>query len=800
MNNFKLALRTLRRQPLFSGAIILTLALGIGVNTAMFSFLYSLILKPFPLPDSHRVGRVFTYDHKTNNTNDTRNFSGLLFNSMTNDLKSFKAFAIRRLESRNLATADGEPQFSSGKEISAEYFKVLGVRPVIGRAVDGRDDPTTGAEKTINISSRLWDQMFNQSPNVIGKIVRVDGVPHTVVGVIPSAAEIIGFPDFWVPIEYSESEVQPVNFYGRKYSVIARLRDNVSSEQATAEMNLRLSALQTQYPHPSFEFKSLFIPIHHYYHSGWSQLLYILMGAVALILLIACANVANLLLVRGFARTKELAIRSALGAGRAQIGRQLLTESLTLSLLGGAAGLGLGYAVMHLGRNWIGTQYAAMTRAEFAWPVCAFGIALAALTGLVAGLAPLIFVRRDRLTLNLNESARGSSASKPALRLQHAFAIGQIGLAMVLIVGAGLYLRGLFNRLAIDPGFRTEGMLAVRLNLTPNYKYTSHRVKMVEELMERTEALPGIHRVAISRSRPWDYYTGGRNFSFPSDENQYNCQGDRISDSYFETLGIRLLKGRNFTKADIRKAAGVIIVNEAFVKAYLGDREPIEHPIKMDVFKDKPGSIVGVVANSRLRHPMLPAEPRIFVHHQQSSSHTTTLSIHAAPGMLHTIPSELSQILADIEPDMALGEVMSFDGIKSGTMRFHEINTTLLAGMGLLALLLAAIGNYAVIAYSTNHRRGEFGIRMAIGAMRKDILYVVLKRAIVIAFAGVTLGCLGAYWATTFLSAYLYETGRLDPQTYLAASAAVIGVIILASLRPACKAAAISPAEALRHD
>jgi putative ABC transport system permease protein len=799
--------RMLAKQPGFTLIATLTLALGIGVNTAIFSVVDAVLLRPLPFREAERLMMLGTVD--------SRKGDGLSSVSYPNfvDLRaqsgSFERLAVFRDRSFTL-TGSGEPARLKGVVASADLFALLGVSPSLGRSFRPEED-NAGASVVI-LSHGLWRRRFNSDPQVIGRNITLDDRSLTVVGVAPAGFQfpIAAEPaDLWTTIAHDATGNDPMTAQrGLAYlSVIGRLKPGVSGAQAQAEMDGIARSLERQYPDDNAHHGARLAPALEQIVGDVRRPLLILFGAVGCVLLIACANVANLLLARATARRREIALRAALGASRGRVIRQLLTESVLLALAGSVCGWLLAWSCMESLLSLSPENIPRLQDIRLDGRVFGFTLLVSLLTGAVFGLAPALQAAKTELTETLKEGGRSGEGARGA-RLRGALIIAEVAVALVLMAGAGLLLNSFWRLLQVNPGFDPRQTLTFRLSL-PASKYSgSQAVAFFERLQARLQNLPGVRGASVTFALPFGKGNidtaldiEGRPVA-PGDRPHVECQS--VLPDYFRTLGIRLIKGRDFNARDDLNARRVAIINEALARRFFPNEDPIGKRIRPGITTE-PGDaptreIIGVVSDVRYLSLTADVPPEIYMPYPQFTiSNWMRIALRTDADPRSLISAARVEVQA-LDKELPVFEVKTLDQYVSGAVAHPRFNAILLLLFAGVALLLTAVGIYGVISYSVTQRTREIGIRMALGAPSQDMLRLVVKQGMTLTLIGVGAGLGGALALTRLLKTLLFGVSAADPLTFSIIVLSLIIVAFVACWLPARRATKVDPLVALRQE
>jgi len=807
LQDLRYAARQLAGHPTFAVVIILTLALSIGANSAIFSVIDSVLMKSLPYPQPERLVRIFltnaTYPKFPLNPFDFRDFRARS--------KSFAGLAAITRSDLQLSGGSAAPVKLNGFRITSGYFRVLGLQLELGREFDEKAE-LAGNQHRVILSDRLWRAQFGAAADIVGRKITLNDQPYTVVGVMPRGTEHPGNEyhsvvygddvDVWWPFTF---EGDPARRGAHYIEGFGRLRDGVTAEQAQSEMNAIMTQLGREYPNDA-RWQVMVNPLYREVVGSSQRMLWVLLGAVGMVLLIACANAANLLLARAAARQRELAVRLALGAQRSRLIRQLLTESLLIAFLGGALGLAMAVGGVKALVSLLPADFPRAHEIHVSAPVFAFTFLVSAATGILFGLIPAIQASRTDPRRGLHDGGRNTTGSGRMSRLRNALVVSEVSLACVLLIGAGLMLRSLLNLLHLDPGFRQEHVLTASLSL-PEVQYkTGKKIgQFYDELTTKLSSMPGVESAGAGSDLPWTGYDENTSFNIdgkqPLPHEEFHARYHAATPGYFRALGIPLLSGRFFTEGDNRDVRNVIIVNRSMAEKYWPNEDAIGKRITFD---DKPTekdwyTIVGVVGDVKDKPRSAAAAPAFWWSHLQQTLSDMSLVVRTSSDpqlLVDAVRDEVKRL----DPSLAVADIQLMDEIVDGsvaTPRFAFVLVGLFAG---LAIVLAAIGTYGVIAYSVSQRTAEFGLRVAMGAQRSDVLRLVLMQAAKLVLSGTALGVgLGLVLARV-LKNLIYEVSPADPLTFSSVALMVIAIAVLACYVPARKATQADPMIALRAE
>jgi putative ABC transport system permease protein len=803
--DLKYTFRMLWKEKAFAAIAIITLALGIGANTAIFSVVDAALLRPLPYRQPERL--VHLWESTTQKQFGEREASYPDYLDWKEQNQVFEGVAGYQRRTMTLTGRDA-PDLIRAAAVTDNFFQVLGVDPVLGRAFQaGEDKP--GAEPIVLISHNLWKQRFNQDPKIVGQSLTLNGVSYRVVGVLPTSFQFAPSNEaqLWVPL--NPNQAQQTRRFMHWLNIIARLKPGVTREQATADMGNIARRIETAYADSHAGMNIKVVDLHEQIVGNVKPILLVLLCTVCFVLLIACANVANLLLARSAARQKEIAIRTALGASQWRLLRQLLTESTVLALLGGAVGTLLAlWGVDLLVSRLPETQLAAMPYLRglsLKTNVLIFTVIISLVTGTIFGLAPALSSSKLNLQETLKEGGRTSAAGTHR-RLRNLFVVSEIALALLLLVGAGLMMKSLMRLLEVSPGFNPDNVLTMRVPL-PQTKYpeSANLIAFHRELLQRVESLPGVKGVATVSVIP---LTGGNTSSFlvegrpvPPPGTGLEANVRDITPNYFEVMNVPLLRGRAFTEQDKEDSPPVVIVNQTFANRLFPGEDPVGKRLTLPSIQSPPIEIVGVVGDEKVTRMDTPTTPVVYGPYLQDPGRTINLVIRTSsePAMLAN--SVRSQIQS-LDADLPVFDVRTMQEVidRSPSTFLRRYPAFLIGTFAGVSLLLAVIGIYGVISYSVTQRTQEIGVRMALGAQRRDIFKLIVGQGMMLALLGVGLGLIAAFTLTRFLESLLFNVSAKDPLVYGFVSLILMLVAFLACYIPARRATRVDPMTALRYE
>ncbi|HEU4834145.1 MAG TPA: ABC transporter permease [Pyrinomonadaceae bacterium] len=807
VQDIRYGVRMLAKHKAFTSIAVITLALGIGANTAIFSVVNELLLRPLPYRDAERIVTVWEVSPRGRHQNSTSRANFRAWREQTTSFNYMAAFSDQR---QNL-TGTGEPEELSIQLASPDFFKILGVEPILGRTFLPEDEKAQSPVAVLSYG--LWQRRFGGQAAIVGQPITLNDEKYTVIGVMP--------PSFQFHIKQRSGTGRPAELWtilpmpvgpganerGRFLGTVARLKDGVSVDQAAAELRTIHARLSDAEPQFNKNFSAEALPLREQFFGNVRRPLWLMLGAVGFVLLIACANVANLLLSLATSREKEIAVRAALGARRTRIVRQLLTESLLLALLGSVLGLGFAWlgikALVAISpRDLVSLQTVGLNVTVLGWT-----LGISVLTGIIFGLAPALHISR----LNLNDSLKdgGKSESGQASgsrRLRNALVVSEIALAVVLLASAGLLIRSFVRLQQVDRGFNTDNVLTMVIRLPDRYREDPQVVNFFNQTLERVRQLPTVRSAGIVNFLP--LYGGlGSNTGFkilgqPEPPPGQGPSTDvRVANAgYFSTMGIPLLRGRNFSEAEQREPKRVILINEALARQYFPNQDPIGQRLDVVMFDEPtPTEIIGIVGNVRYDSLVDEAPPAVYFTHPDLTYSFMTLVVRTDGDPTAIAPAIQREIRA-LDPNQPVSDVRTMNQVMSEWVARSRFNTLLLGLFAGLATLLSAVGIFGVMNYSVALRTRELGLRLAVGAQPRQVLLLVLKQGLALTVVGLVLGLAAAFALTRLLSGLLFGVAAVDVTTFSSISLLLVIVSLLACYLPARRAMRIDPLSALRYE
>jgi putative ABC transport system permease protein len=804
VRDFRYGLLLLKRDPGFALVAISVMAIGIGANTAMFSLMDAVLLKPLPYPRPERIVRVLEAPTPTSRNG----ISTLDFVDWKRLSRSFEALsAVRGL---NVAlTGDADPARLPGTLVSADYFDVFGVKAALGRTfLPGEDQP--GADRVVILSDAAWRARFGGDPAILNRHIMLDAEPHEVVGILPAGSFDRDTASFWKPIVFTpEQQTRDYHWFG----AVGRLRPDVTLEQARAEMRSVSASLSPLQPPFKRDWGVAIDPFDQDLVTGnLRQSILVAFGAVLMVLLIASANIANLLLAKGVARRKEMAVRAALGATRARLMAQVLTESLVLCVLGCLAGVGLAYLLIQAAVPLMGSSLP--STASVALDPRGVGFAAVATVGvsLLVGLLPSLQMSSGRLSQVLNLAVRGSSSRESVRRF---IVVAEVAVSLILICGALLMFKSLIKLQRVDAGVRLDNVLTMSADLPlPTYPDPERATRFIEQVVESLQLIPGVERAAVSTDVPLLGVRQGEAVTVPGTDGGVGVRFKRVDPHYFATLDIPVLAGRTFTARDRAGAPRVVVVNEALARR-VAERLRIADPagavgrvvrLATPMYenrgqrgKDEDVEIIGMIRNERVGDLEAPIQEVVYAALLQAPRREIKLIVRTRDEPSAAMPA-IREAVRQIDPRLPLGDIRTMEQVKHLTLSARTEPAWIIGAFAGIAALLAALGLYGVLSHAVNQRRREIGIRMALGARAGDVLSHVLRNAAWVVFIGLAIGMAGALALTRVMKSLLFEVSPLDPLAFTLAAAVMTLVGLVAALLPATRASRVDPVVALRSE
>ena len=812
--DLRFAVRSLAKTPAFTIIAVLVIAVGIGVNTAVFSVVDTVLLKPLTYPDPQSLMLLM-------NTSPRATFPGAnipKFNIWRQQTSIFERVAADDFGGAGMNLTGGDhPQQVQGFHVTADYFALFGAPLAAGRTFTAAEDRPNGGNVVV-LSYSLWQNRFGGDPSIVGKTIQLDGQAYLVVGVIGKGFVTDLPADLWIPFQFDLNSQDMAHYF----TVAARLKPGITVPQANAQLRLAADQYRRTYGNRAIGPKDSFsvVQLQEFMIGDTRMPLLVLLGAVGLELLIACANVANLLLAKAASRKRELATRAALGAGRGQIIRQLLTESLVLSLSGGLLGLILGFAAVRLllavnvgDLPRLGEDGSAVT---LDLNILLFTLGISIFTGIFFGLAPAISASRHNLAAALNENGNRASMGLRSGKLRSALVVGEMAMALILVIGAALLIRTFMKLEAVDPGFETHNVLTMSMSVSgARFQTTAPVAQVLRAGKDRLMAIPGVVSVGATNCLAFENGFGmvfdvlGRpkgNAPFTGDAGFYS-----ISEGYFDAFKIPLVRGRNFTEHDDSAAPLVVMINQAMAKQYWPNGDPLKDRIQIapgagPAFAEGPRQVIGIVGDTHDQGLNRDASPIMFIPIAQMPDLETALNSRVAPLWWlvrsnvdpHTLVTPITAALRDASGGLPVGHVRTMDELEARNTSRQRFNMLLLTVFGGAGLLMAAIGVYGVMSYSVQQRTQELGIRMALGAQASDLWRMVIGQGMTLTLIGVAIGIGGAFWLTRFLASFLFGVKAWDPLVFIATPLLLTVVALIAVWIPARRATRVDPMAALR--
>jgi putative ABC transport system permease protein len=798
LQDVRYALRQLAKNPGFTAVATIALALGIGSTTSIFSVVDQVLLHPLPYPDSDQVLKVSqTFQGKMTDDASPANYADWVAQNHV-----FSAMAASRGWQGSM-TASSRPERVKGTMATPSFFSLFGVTPIIGRALVA-SDAAPGSDHVVVLGYGLWQRDFAADRAIVGRDIQLNGEKYAVVGVMPPNFSPDDYGELWLPSPWDlpthplAPDKDPRQFRDRNYlDVWARLKPGVTLQQAHAELETIGSRLEKQYPNDNQNTGITFLPLHEYVVGDVRQVLLVLLAAVVVVLLIACANLANLLLARATVRAREISIRTTMGASRSRLLRQLLTESILLSLLGGFLGLLLAVAAVPSLLALSPPDIRQFKEIGVNREVLAFSFLVSVICGVIFGLIPALQASRSNPNQFLKEGERGSTAGRS--RTRSALVIVEVGLSLVLLVGAGLLVKSFSRLMNVNPGFDPDHLLTFNLGLPPSSD-AAHQAAFYRQVEQGLQALPGVQSVGAVSRLPLAGGNSSRSFNLPGDTTGYDADIRISTPDYFSAMGIPLLKGRFFAGSDRDSSLNMVIVNDALVRAVFPGQDPIGKQLTNFGPDAITLQIIGVVGN--VRHVGLDAAPHAEMYQLlgQASWPSMFFAIRSATSDPTTLTSAAQKVVWDINKDVSLANLRTMQDLIANSVQRRKFSMLLLTIFAATAMLLAAIGLYGVMSYSVAQRTKEIGVRMALGARRPDVLALVVKRGMALVGIGIAVGIVLSLAMARLIAGLLFGITATDPLTFIAVAVLLGLVAFVANYLPARRAASVDPMVALRYE
>ena len=795
--DLRYAVRQLRKSPGFAVVAVLMLALGIGANTAVFSVVDQVLLHPLPYPDSDRIARFTeTFQGEDGYTSPANYLDFLSQNQVFSDMAASRGWQ------GNLSAGD-RPERVRGTMATPSFFSLFGVKPILGRGLEA-SDAQPGYDHVVVLGYGLWHRYFAADRAIIGRAIQLNGEQYTVVGVMPPNFSVDEYGELWLPSPWVvpthplAPDNDPRPFRDRYYlDVWARLKPEVTMQQARADLGTIGHRLEKEYPDSNDKTGVSLLPLHEYLVGDIRPVLLVLLAAVGVVLLISCANVANLLLARATARAKEISIRTTLGASRRRLLRQLLTESVLLALVGGVLGLVLAVLGVPSLLALSPPDIRQFTQIGISREVLGFSILASVISGVAFGVIPALQASRSNPNEFLKEGERGSTGNRGQTR--SALVIVEVGLSLVLLVGAGLLVKSFARLMDVDPGFGPDHLLTFNLGL-PSSTDPAHQLAFYQQVLQRLQALPGAQAVGAVSRLPLAGGNSSRSFSTSGSERDHDADIRVSTPDYFRTMGIPLLKGRTFSESDVENPLKLAVVNDALARSVFPGQDPIGKQLTKFGPDNLTLQIIGVVGN--VRHVGLDTIPRPEIYQLlgQAQWPSMFVAMRSATSDAAMLTPAAQSVVWSVNKDVPLANVRSMQEVIANSVERRRFSMLLLTIFAAVAMLLAAIGLYGVMSYSVAQRTKEIGIRMALGARRPDVLALVVKQGMALVLIGIATGCLLALGTVRVISGMLFGINATDPLTFAGVSALLGAVAFLANYLPARRAAKVDPMIALRYE
>jgi putative ABC transport system permease protein len=796
--DLRYALRQLRKSPGFTLVAVITLALAIGANTAIFSVVDRVLLHPLPYPDSDRLVSVSqTFQGVSTDDASPANYLDLVSqNHVFSDMAASRGW-------QGTLSAGDRPERIRGTMTTPSFFPLFGVSPILGRGLQA-SDAQPGNDHVVVLGYGLWQRYFAADAAIVGRNIQLNGEQYAVVGVMPPNFSPDEYGEFWLPSPWGVPthplvpDKDPRQFRDRNYlAVWARLKPGVAAQQAHAELDTIARRLETQYPNANGMTGVTFLSLYDYVVGDIRPILLVVLAAVAVVLLIGCANVANLLLARATARVKEVSIRTALGASRRRLLRQLLTESVLLAVLGGLLGLLLAVAAVPPLLALSPPDIREFKQIGINWEVLSFSFLASLVCGVAFGLMPALHASQPNPNKFLKEGERGTAANRG--RTRSALVVAEVGLSLVLLVGAGLLVKSFARLMDVNPGFAPDHLLTFNLALPPSTD-PARQLAFYQQVLQRLQALPGVQSVGAVSRLPLAGGNSSRSFNVPGGEKGYEADIRISTPDYFRTMAIPLLKGRNFNESDLGSSLNLAVVNDALARTVFPGQDPVGKQLDHFGPDNLTLQIIGVVGN--VRHVGLDTAPHSEIYQLlgQTQWPSMFVAIRSATSDPTGVTLAAQNVVLGVNKDVPLANVRTMQDVIANSVQPRRFSMLLLTIFAALAMLLAAIGLYGVMSYSVAQRTREIGIRMALGARRPDVLALVVKQGMALVLMGIAAGILLSLGMTRLISGMLFGITATDPLTFAGVAALLATVAFLANYLPARRASKVDPMVALRYE
>jgi predicted permease len=809
--DLRYAVRQLRKSPGFTAVAVITLALGIGANTAIFSVVNGVLLRPLAFKDPDRLVRVW-------HVPPAKSFPGMTMFSVSaanyldweRQNQVFERMAIYTYHGFTLTGSD-KPEQVDACAASSGFFSTLGVQPMLGRVFFPEEDQT-GRSNVVVLSHRLWQEHFGSNPDIVGQKISMDGQNFLVAGVMPASFRFPDFAQMWTPMAWTDKE-RAVR--GEHHSiVIARLKSGVDLKQAQAEMNTISSRLEQQYPDDNKGWGAVVVPLHDDLVSDVRPALLVLLGAVAFVLLIACVNVANLALARTFNRQKEIAIRTALGASSTRVLRQILTESVLLALAGGALGLTFAHSGVRLIMAFLADKLPRSIEVGLDAEVLTFTAAISLLTGIIAGALPALRLTRADVNQALKQGLGRTDVDSGGHRTRSILVVAEVALSLVLLMGAGLMVRSFQQLHGVNPGFDSHGVLTMSASVSRvKFPLPALQVSFFERVLQKVRTLPGVESAGVVDDIPLD--NGGSHQPIAIEGRPVVAMSEQpevdvrlVSAGYMSAMRIPILRGRDLGDTDVAGRPAVILISESMARQFWPGEDALGKRVTLTFFPDAVREVVGVVGDVKLDSldQTRPSATLYFPLDQESvpanggwNSFPMTLVVRSTTNPASMV-SAVSNAVHEVDRDIPVRDIFTMDDLVTNSLSQPRFNMLLLGAFAALALLLAAVGIYSVLSYNVRRRVPEIGIRLALGARFADVLRMVVFEGMKPTLVGVAIGVVGALAMGRFLASLVFGVNPTDPFTFLAVSALLAVIALLASVIPAYRATKVDPMVALRYE